>query len=335
MRRLAFLNQFIFNRSFKKRLYYAFIGLLTFSLTGCSLQSLLTYGASSQSQGVFAIPQGASDLIGQTYTVTAKPGETLQSIGMRYDVGEVEMRQANPTISSWKPIPSETQVIIPTQYILPPKQYRHGIVINIAELRLYYFDQPNQLIMTFPIALGREGWRTPIGKTYVARKQENPSWYPPKSIREYTYQKTGKMLPAVVQPGPGNPLGHYAIYLGMSGYLIHGTNDHDSIGKQVSSGCIRLHNKDIAKFFYKVTKGTPVYIIYYPNKIGRLNDRLYLESQKPITHDAGLYAQHEIPIHTMIQKVITNESAAVNWDAVHAILVQRTGIPQIIGNVGD
>lgn len=328
MKRLVFLNQAM---RIKKICFWAFVIFSTMLLSACSFNTLLNHGTFSQREGIYAMPNAGKDLIGETLIITAQQGETLQSIGLRYDVGEIEMRQANPTISAWKVISPDTQVTIPTQYILPPKQYRHGIVINIAELRLYYFDEPNETVMTFPIALGREGWRTPIGKTYVVRTQENPSWNVPKSIREYTYQKTGKILPAVVPPGKDNPLGRYAIYLGLSGYLIHGTNDHDSIGKLVSSGCIRMHNKDIVEIFDKVKKGTPVYIIYYPNKAGWMNDQLYLESHNPVSHDQGIYAQYQAPIHSLIQDAISNKPIIVNWDKVHAILVQRTGIPQTIG----
>lgn len=332
MNKLFFQDPNKFNHLFKSVFCLLSIFFFSLILSACLFKPFLNNRPFSQNQGIYSIPNLENDLVGQNITVTAKQDETLQSIGLSYDVGEIEMQQANPSISSWKTIAPETTVMVPTQYILPPKQYRQGIVINIAELRLYYFDQADQTVMTFPIALGREGWRTPIGKTYVVKKQENPSWHVPKSIREYTYQKTGKQLPAIIPPGENNPLGRYAIYLGFSGYLIHGTNDHASIGKLVSSGCIRMHNKDIVKIFDQIKKGTPVYIIYYPNKVGWLNNQLYLESHKSVSHDKGLYAQYEVPIHSLIQEAIINKPIAVNWNKVHTILMQHTGIPEVIGN---
>jgi L,D-transpeptidase ErfK/SrfK len=245
-------------------------------------------------------------------------------------VGIIEMRQANPRIGFGR-ISPETTIIVPTQNILPPKKYRSGIVINIAELRLYYFSKDGEPLMSFPIALGRTGWSTPIGHTYVVRKQENPPWNVPKSIREYTYKKTGKKLPAVVPSGPDNPLGYYAIYLGLPGYLIHGNNNPASIGRLVSSGCIRLHNKDIAELYQQVGKRTLVHIIYYPNKAGWAGNYLYLESHYPITHEKRLYAKHALSAQQVIQQATRERPAKVDWNQVKQVVKQRLGVPIIIG----
>jgi L,D-transpeptidase ErfK/SrfK len=223
-------------------------------------------------------------------------------------------------------------VNIPKQYILPPPQYRHNIIINIAELRLYYFAEDGYTVMTFPIALGKAGWRTPLAKTYIARKQDAPDWNVPKSIQAHALATKGKVLPDVVPPGPENPLGDYALYLGLNGYLIHGNNNPYSIGNLVSSGCIRLHNDDVDKLFWQVSVGTPVRIIYYPVKAGWLNDQLYLESHREISHEQGVYAASTLPVSMIIHNALSGKIADINWHVVSMVTSQRTGIPRVIGS---
>src|SRR5690606_23077417 len=162
------------------------------------------------------------DMIGEVQRITARHEDTFVKIGRRYGVGYEELKLANPTVDAW--LPGEgTEVVVPTRFVLP-RAPREGIVVNIAELRLYYFpkDQPEK-VHTYPISIGRMDWGTPLGTTTVVAKNENPSWYPPASIRK-EHADRGDFLPAVVPPGPANPLGKHALRLGLPGYLIHGTN---------------------------------------------------------------------------------------------------------------
>ena len=133
-------------------------------------------------------------------------------------------------------------MIIPSKYILPPKSLRKGIIINVPELRLYAFLPEKKLILTYPVALGREGWRTPLMQTHVSGKMKDPSWIVPESIRNYSFEKYGVYFPNIMPPGPNNPLGKRAIYLNYPSIPIHGTNNASSIGTFASSGCIRMHN---------------------------------------------------------------------------------------------
>lgn len=312
---------------------FFFIILISFclSLSACTFKNNSLNSSSDwpAHQNTYQIPSQGNDLVGHTFSITTKRGDTLSSIAHYYDVGIIEMIQANSGINPNNVSP-ETSIVVPAQYILPPEKYRHGIVINIAELRLYYFTTDGK-VMSFPIALGREGWRTPVGKTYVARKQKSPPWNVPKSIREYTFEKTGKELPAVVPPGEGNPLGDYAVYLGLNGYLIHGTNDPSSIGRLVSSGCIRLYNHDIETLYHQVSNGTPVYIIYYPNKVGWEDGYLYLESHKAIGHEKGIYEKYAKSAPQVVQEIIEYRPANIHWEKVREIESRQTGIPYSIG----
>lgn len=229
---------------------------------------------------VLALPAGAaaetydidptSDLVGRLEFHTVAANETLPSLAVRYGLGYIELRAANPAVDPWLP-PVGQKVILPTRRILPGVA-REGIVINLAELRLYYFPPGSGKVETYPLGIGREGWETPLGRTTIIEKRANPTWIVPASIRtEKPY------LPAAIGPGPSNPLGSYALYLGWSSYLIHGTNKPHGVGRQVSHGCIRMYPDDIASLFARVPVATPVTVINQPIKTGWNDGTLFVE----------------------------------------------------------
>lgn len=219
-------------------------------------------------QGHYPLPENA-DIVGQTTTVTASQDDTLLDLGLSNNVGHNAITQANPDVSIW--LPGEgTGVVLPTRYVLPSGP-REGIIINIGELRLYYYPPTkpgtSSRVETYPIGIGRMDWKTPLGTTRITAKVEKPSWYPPKSVIAEHAEK-GDILPRVVPPGPDNPLGDYAMILGIPGYLIHGTNRPDGVGMRVSHGCIRMLSDDIEKLIYRVARGTTVRLINEPVKFG-------------------------------------------------------------------
>ena len=147
------------------------------------------------------------------------------------------MLEANPGVDVYLPRSGST-LTIPQQLILPDT-VREGIVINVAEMRLYYYPPQGNSVEVLPIGIGQAGRETPRNwVTAVERKQEGPTWVPTANTRR-EYAKEGKTLPAMVPPGPDNPMGLYAIYIGRL-YAIHGTNANFGIGLRVSQGCIRL-----------------------------------------------------------------------------------------------
>jgi L,D-transpeptidase ErfK/SrfK len=162
------------------------------------------------------------DLIGEVTVVTARYEDTFVSLARTHNVGYEALRRANPGVDAW--LPGEgTQIVIPSQLVMP-RAPRRGIVINVAELRLYYFpDADGSRVITHPISIGRMDWATPLGTTSVVSKVANPSWYPPESIRA-EHAARNDPLPRIVPAGPDNPLGAHALRLGLPGYLIHGTN---------------------------------------------------------------------------------------------------------------
>ncbi len=227
----------------------------------------------------FTITPG-SDIVGQVQTATAMEGEDFHDIGQRFDIGFLELVEANPDVNPKHP-GAGTAIIIPSQFILPSGQ-RKGIVINLAELRLYYFHKGSNLVTTHPIGIGRPEWETPLGSGKIIEKTKDPSWRPPDRIRAW-YESNDMYLPDVVKPGPKNPLGKYAMRLSIPGYLIHGTNMPGGIGWRSSSGCIRMHPEDVESLFYKVSIGDPVRIINQPYKIGKHRQKVYAEWHKPLS----------------------------------------------------
>ncbi len=294
-----------------------FLCLLIVSLVGCM--------SGQQSSHVYAMPNQGDDIIGQSLTVKVGPQDTMPKIAERYDVGRQELKDANPHVN-YKQLVVGEKIRVPRQYILPPKKYRNGIVINVAELRLYYFSPNGDYVATYPVALGREKWRTPVGNTSIVRKKKDPSWRVPASIRKHLLAK-GERLPAVVPPGEDNPLGKYALYLGKSGYLIHGTNAPDSIGRLVSSGCIRMYNQDVEKLFYTVKVGTPVHIIHYPNKAGWRGGKLYLESHKALSDKSGAYARQAVPAKQAIAQAAQDRGVTLDESTISKVVNQHLGDP--------
>ena len=154
-----------------------------------------------------------SDVVGEVEIIHTVYEDTFVDLARKYNVGLEDLRRANPGVDAW--LPGEgTELVIPSRYVLPDAP-RRGIVVNVPEYRLYYYpDGDEGRVMTFPISIGREGWTTPYGSTTVVRKTHLPTWYPPLSVREELAAR-GDPLPAVVPPGPDNPLGEHALYLGM------------------------------------------------------------------------------------------------------------------------
>lgn len=254
-------------RVFLKKSVLAVCSMATVSVSAWPLS---VFGNETEAPDInrYPIPE-KGDIIGQDYQVVANQENTLIDIARAHNVGYGEILSANPEVSVWVP-GQGTAVTIPRRHILP-NEARKGIVINVAELRLYYYPEvkPGEAprVETYPIGIGREGYNTPLGITKTTIRLENPAWYPPRSMRQEAAER-GDPAPAVVPPGPDNPLGKYAILLDIPGYLIHGTNQPDGIGMRASRGCIRMYPEDIASIFDRVPSGTQVNIIDQPVKVG-------------------------------------------------------------------
>ena len=222
---------------------------------------------------IYELPPEGFDVVGAVSTITARHEDTLVDIARRHGLGYEDIVRANPDLNPW--LPGEgAEVILPTRFILPPGP-REGVVLNLAEYRLYFYPKPKDgeraYVMTYPISIGRMDWETPLGLTEVISKVVDPAWYPPKSVRE-EHAADGDPLPAIVPAGPNNPLGRFAMRLSMPGYLIHSTNRPAGVGMRVSHGCIRMFPEDIEYLFDRVDISTKVRIINEPLKFGWSGD---------------------------------------------------------------
>jgi len=276
--------------------------------------------------GIYPLPPDDVDIVGELRSVTVAEGETLLDIGRRYGVGYEEMQRANPDVSMWVP-DAGTVVTVPTRHILPPGP-RKGLVLNVAEMRLYYYPEakPGQprVVETYPVSIGRMDWRTPIGQTTVTAKQKNPSWYPPQSIKMEA-KADGITIPDVVPPGPDNPLGTRVLRLGMPAYLIHGTNNPWGVGMRVTHGCVRMYPEDIESLFERVPVNTAVQIINEPVKAGWFGGALYLE-----VHPVLEEHKEDMPLLShVVERIapILGEHGRVDLAKVKAALAGETGLP--------
>ena len=282
---------------------------------------------------VYQIVDPSSSLIGEIAQVQADKRETLLDIGRHHGFGYHDMKLVNPGVDTW--LPEEGKIIvIPSSFILPHAP-RNGIVMNIPEMRLYYYlpkqqGKPREVV-TYPLGVGREGWNTPYMTTRIVEKKKHPDWRPPESIRKEHEEAGGDPLPEIVEPGPDNPLGDYAMRLGRREYLIHGTNRPYGVGMRVSHGCIRLYPEDIEVLFAKVAIETPVRIINQPYKVGIQNDVIYLEAHPYLEEDAEQFENNLTSIVSLIMQLADERDYEIDWSIAYEAINNPTGIPIEIG----
>jgi L,D-transpeptidase ErfK/SrfK len=280
----------------------------------------------------FEIDPQHDDVVGVVQVTVTSKQDTLPDIARRFNIGYEEIVRANPGIDPW--LPGEgREIVVPTQFVLPNAP-REGIVINIAALRVYYF-QPvkpgeKQVVYTHPIGIGKVGWSTPEGSTKVVSKQKDPVWNPPASVRA-EHKENGDILPAVVPAGPDNPLGRYKFTLGWPSYLIHGTNKPYGVGLRSSHGCIRLYPEDVEKLFGMVNPGTKVTVVNQPFVFGWHNDQLYLQAYDVLEDDKRDWAsaQPKLLSKTMtkrIQAELKARDEKVDWARVAEITRDPRGL---------
>lgn len=320
----------------------------------CTLAAVVLAGAPVHAE-VFELPPEGFDVVGSVSTVTARYEDTLVDIARRHGLGYYDVVRANPGVDVW--VPGEgTEIVLPNRFVLPPGP-RRGLVLNLAEYRMYYFPEPRDgepaYVYTFPMSIGRMDWETPIGRTKILAMAKNPTWYPPQSVRD-EHAADGDPLPRIVPPGPENPLGTRALRLGLPGYLIHGTNRPAGVGMRVSHGCVRMFPEDIEFLFEQIRVNTLVRIINEPVKIGWEGDALVaeihplLESAQPLVGESleqleRLDADTELPAPDPGAKdpltyvteqfiVATAERAGqLDWDHIEALVARSNGIPEAVG----
>ena len=253
---------------------------------------------------------------GRSYCVVGR--DSLIEIARRFDLGYNEITDANPGVDPF--IPGDgVRITLPTSWILPETLSHTGIVINLSELRLYYYFKVKGLryITTFPVGIGREGALTPVGRFQVVEKIVRPAWHVPESIRA-----ENPALPKVIPAGPHNPLGSRAMRLSLPTILIHGTNRPWGVGRRVSHGCIRLYPEDIPRLFSLVPAGTEVQIVRQPVKVGVRSGRVYVEVHKTEGKGREDYFQEAV---RMLQK--KGLMRLVSTRKLYEAVIGQLGIP--------
>ncbi|TAL00965.1 MAG: L,D-transpeptidase [Rhodospirillaceae bacterium] len=270
--------------------------------------------------------------IGHVGSYVSRPEDTLLDVARTNDLGYTELVAANRGVDPWLP-GAGTRIIIPGLHVLPDRPH-HGIVIDLAARRLFYFPPSGDRVETYPIGVGTLNRATPVGTTRIVRATAAPTWYPPPSIRA---EKPG--LHAAVPPGPDNPLGGFAFYLSWPQYLIHGTNRPYGIGRGVSHGCIQLYPEDMVRLSREVRVGTEVRIVAHESNIVYVGDQLYaLVHPDKIQADA---IENDLDVPTTFPRQLLGQLAAlpnqemleIDWDAVKNAGLNRDGILVPIGKV--
>jgi L,D-transpeptidase ErfK/SrfK len=287
----------------------------------------------------YALPANRSDSVITEFEdnvplTRAEQDETLLDVARRFLLGQTEIVRLNPEVDRWHVEKGEI-IRLANQRILPDTPHE-GITLNISEYRMYYYPpaQPGKpaQVMSYAHGIGRQDWKTPLGKTRITGKVKDPAWHPPESIRR-EHAANGDPLPAVVPPGPHNPLGAYRLDLGIpGGYLIHGT-DIDKIygiGMQITHGCVRMYPEDVEALYRSVPVGTPVYIVKQPIKVGWLDNVLYLEAHPDLEGETLTRDQRYASALNLIQKANGQVLPEFDDQALKQALEQLNGNPVAI-----
>lgn len=288
------------------------------------------------------LPPSGVDVFGQTKTIKISSKDTLLDIARQYDIGQAEILIANPNVDRWLPN-DDDEVILPSRYIIPDVD-RKGLVVNLAEMRVYYFPETKNgnkpVVTTHPVGIGRMDWVTPLGISKIVEKKKDPTWIPPKSLQMDRIANGEQPYPSIVPPGPTNPLGKHALRLGITGgsYLIHGTIKPFGVGMRVSAGCIRMYPEDIESLFDKISTGTQVRVINEPIKLGWVLDSLFIELHPPLEEDQEKYQNYELRVTNFINNFLSSsrnkrvENLNIDQEALKKAILEKSGIPVLISN---
>ncbi len=282
----------------------------------------------------YPIPQGKNNIIGSLISYKLRKGDTLLDVGRWFGLTGAEVSDANDHMDWWAP-PVGRKIILPDEHILPDAPHV-GIVLNVPELRLYYYyPSPTvraksskvkpEVVYTFPVGLGRFDWRTPMGKTYITNKTVNPPWVVPNDIYKEHLERDGWAVHVVPGGIPDNPLGHYHMSLSLPMYAIHGTSMPWGVGMMVSHGCIRLYPEDIKRLFHMTPVGTPVRIVYEPIKFGWRGNALYVEVHRDV--------YHKYPnLWNLAMKLVAHKHLRqyIDFNKLEVAVKAETGVPTYI-----
>ncbi len=243
---------------------------LIFILISCVVITFQALAEDEYRTGIKAYPYRHNDLmvIGEPVSHLVQTEDTFLDIAREYGLGFSEMVLLYPKTDPWMP-PDGKPILLPTSWVLPHTEWEQ-LVINVPELRLYFFQKSRSRVQTYPVALGDKDWQTPLGTFFINEKRPNPTWYIPKSL-----QKERGLIS--MPHGPGNPMGKFMMKFSAGAFAIHGTHVPWGVGRLVSHGCVRCYPEHIRLLYPQVPVRTKLEIIYKPIKFGRKGRHVFVE----------------------------------------------------------
>ena len=281
--------------------------------------------ASLAEASVFSLPQHGN-IVGHLMAVTTHRDDTLLDIGRFYDLGYDEIVGANPGVNPWLP-GQASKVVIPSEYILPPKPWT-GIVVDIPARRLYYFPADRHVVFTYPVGVFLPGWKESLTTTSIIQKFKMPAWNVPKNIHRWFEKKFHMDIPWYWPPGAENPMGELAMETGLSGIFIHGTYHPWGVGMRASQGCFQMYPENIAQLFPMVPVGTPVRLIDQPYLVGWRDGQVYLQAFKPLHayHKAGPSDLQRAVVDIKRFLAAHHIHEAIDWARVRRIVAEHNTV---------
>jgi len=268
-------------------------------------------------------------LVGNAGTYSVVKGDTIRLIAAKLGVSRQHLIRKN-RLDETAYLKVGQKLLYNNRKIIPQRM-KNGIVVNIPDCTLYYFRQ-GRLAVSLPVALGvpaksdKHDWKTPIGKFKITAKMKDPTWHVPPSIQS-EMEDQGKEIITKIPPGPGNPLGRYAIKTSLPGILIHSTTKPWSIYGFASHGCIRVSPDQMESFFKEVAIDTPGEIIYKPVKVAITEKgRIFLEIHRDI------YSKNSNGLAQETKRLIENLKLAerVDWKKVESMVRTTSGVAEDI-----
>ncbi len=263
----------------------------------------------------------ALTVTGGVFDYSVQTGDSLIKIGARFGVAAEVLARENSLKVNVRLAPGQG-IAVDNRHIVPAV-LENGLLINLPQRMLYFFRDA-QLVVAYPVGLGRPTWQTPQGEFSVINKSDHKTWIVPRSIQE-EMRRTGKEVKTSVPPGPDNPLGKYWLGLSLDSVGIHGTIAPASIYLFQSHGCIRLHPEDIEALFTQVPRGATGRIIYNPLLMTESAGRIFLEVQRDSYNRGGV---SKVALEQLAREKLL--SARIDWALAEKVLELKDGIARDI-----
>jgi len=266
-------------------------------------------------------------LTGRSGEYRVAKGETLSIVAAKLGVNRRHLANTNG-LSTTSKLKEGQLLRYNNRHIIPEHRAKEGIIVNIPDRMLYYF-QKGKLVFSTAVALGTPNktelfdWQTPTGRFRIIAKAKDPTWTVPPSIQE-EMRLEGKEIITSIPPGADNPLGRYAIKTTLPGILIHSTTKPWSIYTYASHGCIRVYPERMEELFKLIRVNTVGEIIYRPVKIATTETgRIFMEVNGDIySKTSGIEQEARNLIRSL------GLSGKVDWDKAKRVISQKPALPK-------